>query len=106
MDFRNTSYPVIMTNVKIEKPLKHQRRLGLDYIHFSGLPSRYAYVKHIYLLVTTEVVWFCRLCKCLDASSTNIVDPDQTAPVGAVWSRSTLFDSKFPWVKDVSNYMQ
>ena len=21
----------------------------------------------------------------------NIVDPDQTAPIGAVWSRSTLF---------------
>ena len=56
MYFRNRSYPDIRANVTIEKPLKHQRRLGLDYIHVSGLPSRYAYVKHIYLLVTTEVV--------------------------------------------------
>ena len=25
---------------------------------------------------------------------TNSVDPDQTAPIGAVWSESTLFDGK------------
>ena len=34
---------------------------------------------------------FCRPLKCLDVSVTNRVDPDQTAPVGAVWSGFTLF---------------
>ena len=31
--------------------------------------------------------------KMFEASQTNIVDPDQTAPVGAVWSGSTMFAS-------------
>ena len=31
--------------------------------------------------------------KIFEASKTNIVDPDQTAPVGAVWSGSTMFAS-------------
>ena len=35
------------------------------------------------LLSTSEI---------FEASSTNSVDPDQTAPVGAVWSGSTLFE--------------
>ena len=34
--------------------------------------------------ITTKVVCFCRLQKCFEASLTNSVDPDQTAPVGAV----------------------
>ena len=29
--------------------------------------------------------------KIFEASQTNSVDPDQTAPVGAVWSGSTMF---------------
>ena len=44
--------------------------------------------KHI-----TKVVCFCRPLKNFEASLTNIVDLDQTAPVGAVWCRSTLFVS-------------
>ena len=31
--------------------------------------------------------------KIVEASQTNIVDPDQTAPVGAVWSGLTMFAS-------------
>ena len=54
MDFCNRSYPDIRANVTIEKPLKHQRRLGLDYIHVSEFPSRYAYV-NIYIRVNRRV---------------------------------------------------
>ena len=41
----------------------------------------------------TKVVCFSPLLKCLRASMANSVDPDQTAPVGAVCSGSTLFAS-------------
>ena len=43
--------------------------------------------------IATEVVCFSRLLKRLKASMANIVDPDQTAPIGAVSSGSTLFAS-------------
>ena len=36
----------------------------------------------------------------------NSVDPDQTAPLGAVWSGSTLLVSMLKLVLDVSIYMQ
>ena len=36
-----------------------------------------------------------------EASQTNIVDPDQTAPVGAVCSGSTLFASILEFVSNV-----
>ena len=41
--------------------------------------------------IATKVVCFSRLLKCLEASMANSVDPDQTAPIGAVCSGSTLF---------------
>ena len=34
--------------------------------------------------IATKVVCFSRLLKCLEASMTNSVDPDQTVPIGAV----------------------
>ena len=34
--------------------------------------------------ITTEVVCFCHLLKCFSSFLTNSVDPDQTAPLGAV----------------------
>ena len=37
---------------------------------------------------------------------TNFVDPDQTVPVGAVWSGSTLFAFVFTPVNKDSKYMQ
>ena len=44
--------------------------------------------------ITTKVVCFSRLLKnVLEASVANRVDPDQTAPIGAVFSGSTLFAS-------------
>ena len=42
----------------------------------------------------------------LEASSTNSVDPDQTAPVGAFWSGSTLLASILKLGDIVSRYMQ
>ena len=36
----------------------------------------------------------------------NSVDPDQTAPIGAVCSGSTLFDSIFNWSVMLGYYLQ
>ena len=36
----------------------------------------------------------------------NSVDPDQTAPIGAVWSGSTLFASIFNSSVMLGNYLQ
>ena len=36
---------------------------------------------------------FLQSTKIFEASQTNSVDPDQTAPKGAVWSGSTMFAS-------------
>ena len=36
----------------------------------------------------------------------NSVDPDQTAPIGAVCSGSTLFASIFNWSVMLGNYLQ
>ena len=36
----------------------------------------------------------------------NSVDPDQTAPIGAVWSASTLFVSIFNLSVMLGNYLQ
>ena len=41
--------------------------------------------------IIRKVVCFSRLLKCLRRLYGNSVDPDQTAPIGAVCSRSTLF---------------
>ena len=38
----------------------------------------------MYVLASTKI---------LKAAKTNIVEPDQTAPVEAVWSGSTMFES-------------
>ena len=42
----------------------------------------------------------------LEASLTNSVGLDQTAPKGAVWSGSTLFASILTFVNIVSKYLQ
>ena len=42
----------------------------------------------------------------LESYYSNSVGPDQTAPVGAVWSGSTLFASLLTLVTNVSLYMQ
>ena len=41
--------------------------------------------------IATKVVCFSRLLKCLGTSMASSVDPDQTAPIGAVCSGFTLF---------------
>ena len=38
-------------------------------------------------------MFFLSSTKIFEATKTNRVDPDQTAPVGAVWSGSTMFAS-------------
>ena len=43
--------------------------------------------------IATKVVCFSCLLKCFKASMANSVDPDQTAPIGAVCSGSTLLAS-------------
>ena len=43
--------------------------------------------------ITTKLVCFSRQLKCLEASTANRFDPDQTAPIGVVCSGSTLFAS-------------
>ena len=56
--------------------------------------------------ITTKVVCFSRLLKCLSASMENSVDPDQTAPIGAVCSGSTLFASILNLSVTLGNYLQ
>ena len=54
------------------------------------------YTEHLLTLkvpITTKVDCFRRLQNCFKAFSTNSVEPDQTAPVGAAWFGSTLFAS-------------
>ena len=41
----------------------------------------------------TKIVCFCCLLTHIEASLSNSVDPDETAPIGAVSSGSTLFAS-------------
>ena len=55
--------------------------------------------------VATKVVCFSRLLKCL-ASMANSVDPDQTVPIGAVCSESTLFASMLNSLVKLGNYLQ
>ena len=52
---------------------------------------KYMWTSHIFHINFTKSVWLS-----LDVSKStdrmaNSVDPDQTAPIGAVWSGSTLF---------------
>ena len=51
------------------------------------------HLKTIKVPIITKVVCFRCLQKCFKAFSTNSVEPDQTAHVGAVWFGSTLFAS-------------
>ena len=55
--------------------------------------------------IATKIVCFSRLPKCL-SSMANSVDPDQTALIGAVCSRSTLFASILNWSVMLGNYLQ
>ena len=41
-----------------------------------------------YLVLKNNSIWKCLINISIEA---NLVDPDQTAPTGAVWSGSTLF---------------
>ena len=52
------------------------------------------------------VVCFCRLLKCLRSLYGKSVDPDQTAPIGAVCFGSTLFASIYNSSVMLSNYLQ
>ena len=56
--------------------------------------------------ITTKVVCFSRLLKCLRSRYGNSVDPDQTAPIGAVCSVSTLFASRLNSSVMLDNYLQ
>ena len=56
--------------------------------------------------ITTKVVCFSGLLKCLRASMANSVDPDQTAPIGAACSGSTLFASILNSSVMLGNYLQ
>ena len=56
--------------------------------------------------IATKVVCFSRLLKCLEASVANSVDPDQTAPIGAVCSGSALFASILNSSVMLGNYLQ
>ena len=54
--------------------------------------------------ITTKFVCFSRLKKCF-ASMANSVEPDQTAPIGAVCSGSTLFASILNSSVMLGNYL-
>ena len=56
--------------------------------------------------IATKVVCFSHLLKCLRTSMANSVDPDQTAPIGAVCSGSTLFASLLNSSVMLGNYLQ
>ena len=56
--------------------------------------------------IATIVVCFSRLLKFEEASMTNSVDPDQTAPIGAVCSGSTLFASLLYSLVMFGSYLQ
>ena len=55
--------------------------------------------------IATKVVCFSCLLKCL-RSLYDSVDPDQTAPIGAVCSGSTLFVYILNWSVMLGNYLQ
>ena len=56
--------------------------------------------------IPTKVVCFPRLLKCLRCLYGKSVDPDQTAPLGAVCSVPTLFASILNSSVMLSNYLQ
>ena len=56
--------------------------------------------------ISTKVVCFSRLLKCLRSFYGKRVDPDQTAPIGAVCSGSTLFASILNSSVMLGNYLQ
>ena len=56
--------------------------------------------------IATKVVCFSHLLKCLRSPMANIVDPDQTAPIGAVCSGSMLFASILNLSVMLGNYLQ
>ena len=56
--------------------------------------------------IATKVVFFSRLLKCLRSLYCKSVDPDQTAPIGAVCSGSMLFASILNLSVLLGNYLQ
>ena len=77
---------------------KSLKRLCVPIKHacISWKPCPYTQWTHIYQPLKRISQTSCMLLsstEIFEASMTNIVDPDQTAPVGAVWYGSTLFAS-------------
>ena len=56
--------------------------------------------------IVTKVICFSRLLKCLRNLYGKSVDPDQTAPIGAVCSGSTLFASMLNSLVMLGIYLQ
>ena len=56
--------------------------------------------------IATKVVCFSHLLKCLRSLYGKQLDPDQTAPIGAVCSGSTLFASILGLSVMLGNYLQ
>ena len=56
--------------------------------------------------IATKVVCFSRLLKCLRSLYGKSVNPDQTAPIGAVCSGSTLFASILNLSVMLGNFLQ
>ena len=63
-------------------------------VHFIKILTVYTQNSHLLTLKAhNHKLYVLSSTKIFEASQTNSVDPDQTAPVGAVWSGSTMFDS-------------
>ena len=78
-------------------------------INISMIICCFRYVLTLNAPVATKVVCFSRLLKCLRSlytSMSNSVYPDQTAPIGAVCSGSTLFASILNSSVMLGNHLQ
>ena len=84
-----------MTKNHAKLPSMQRDELKPEYnicLHFESAPSGLLSGLTLNAPITTKVVCFSRLLKCLRSLLANSVD-DQTAPIGAVCSGSTLFAS-------------
>ena len=97
----------------------HQRSIGHIYVE-SGNITKEGYLAAEFVSfeiaypcfltlnapIATKVVCFFRLLKCLRSLYDKSVDPDQTAPIGSVCSRSTLLASILNSSVMSGNYLQ
>ena len=84
ISFHFKSFPLQKKNSIQKKYIKGSR---LNIVIYTEQPVMIGRVMNALVLkapITTKVVCFCRLLNSLEASWSNSVDPDQTAPVGAV----------------------